>query len=528
MTREEIIQKLEQNGFKNDSAATQIHHYTKTRRQSLTKGQVDNRNSTGWGRGEYVVIGYEDDGIPTWTLLAGWKKLTAKYKNQYLILEVSEGDWKVYDYDGKELGDNDYIKDLFSGRVTSNESLQKIFFGCPGTGKSYRINQEVCKKSQKDIYIEYLIAAGLATKTISNYTGVMNNSSIIDLANDKGWNITSIYDITSPDKIKILKDSKEISKLDEKGKNMYGCALEQYYKMLQTPTVFRTTFHPDTDYASFVGCYKPSTKTDGSITYTFCPQIFTDAYITAWKNPKLKIYLIIEEINRGNCAQIFGDLFQLLDRKNGYSEYPIKADNDLADYIEKQLGVGADGIANRQLCLPSNLFIYATMNTSDQSLFPMDSAFKRRWDWEYVQIEPECPNSQFEIEVNSKKYSWPDFLTKVNERITELTDSEDKMLGNFFIKDSINENEFKSKVMFYLWSEVCKDYVHSNTFFKSLMLKNGKEDEVEFTFSQLYGANASAILEGFMKYLQIAELTENAEEVIDVDASDDDTEDSNI
>ena len=104
MTREEIIQKLEQNGFKNDSAATQIHHYTKTRRQSLTKGQVDNRNSTGWGRGEYVVIGYEDDGIPTWTLLAGWKKLTAKYKNQYLILEVSEATGKSTTMMGKSWG----------------------------------------------------------------------------------------------------------------------------------------------------------------------------------------------------------------------------------------------------------------------------------------------------------------------------------------------------------------------------------------------------------------------------------------
>lgn len=155
----------------------------------------------------------------------------------------------------------------------------------------------------------------------------------------------------------------------------------------------RTTFHPDSDYSTFVGCYKPhKDKSTNSLTYTFVPQAFLEAYVKAWTNPEKRIALVIEEINRGNCAQIFGDIFQLLDRDNdGWSTYPIKADTDIADYLEeKQIPVYSETMINKYgvdkegftfLALPPNLSILATMNTSDQSLFPIDSAFKRRWDW---------------------------------------------------------------------------------------------------------------------------------------------------
>ena len=169
--------------------------------------------------------------------------------------------------------------------------------------------------------------------------------------------------------------------------------------------VFRTTFHPDSDYSTFVGAYKPTIaqkpvrnvagdvvkKGDAEvqeevITYSFTPQAFTRAYVKAWRT-EAPVYLIIEEINRGNCAQIFGDLFQLLDRgDDDKSCYPIDADTDLRQYLEKELGEGHKGIESGKLRLPSNLYIWATMNTSDQSLFPIDSAFKRRWDWHYTPI----------------------------------------------------------------------------------------------------------------------------------------------
>lgn len=273
-------------------------------------------------------------------------------------------------------------------------------------------------------------------------------------------------------------------------------------------SVIRTTFHPDSDYASFVGTYKPITEEvdlrdcygkkvidddtkevvkEERIAYQFIPQAFLEAYVKAWKKlgSSKKQYLIIEEINRGNCAQIFGDLFQLLDRNEyGFSDYPIVADKDMQKYLEKEFAgweitnkdeinqlYGEANMVNlimkgERLVLPSNLYIWATMNTSDQSLFPIDSAFKRRWDWKYVPIregrdkETNAPLNWY-INTGDKQYKWWSFISKVNELIGSLTNSEDKKLGYFFCKakdGEIDADLFVSKVIFYLWNDVFKDY----------------------------------------------------------------------
>ena len=284
------------------------------------------------------------------------------------------------------------------------------------------------------------------------------------------------------------------------------------------PNVFRTTFHPDTDYASFVGCYKPTMKPtskeektltgkDEEIVYEFVPQTFTDAYIYAYTHSTEQTYLVIEEINRGNCAQIFGDLFQLLDRKGGVSEYKIKADKDLANYLIEKLGEDSEGIKEGKLCLPANLNILATMNTSDQSLFPMDSAFKRRWEWEYVPINygTDIKSGTFEITIGGNTYYWVDFIKEANKRIFNLTQSEDKQLGNFFIKHSVDEKEFKSKVMFYLWYEVLRDETENNKyFFYKKTIVDGKEELGKFIFKDLYEEDATQTLQQFMEYLGVA------------------------
>ena len=307
--------------------------------------------------------------------------------------------------------------------------------------------------------------------------------------------------------------------------------------------IFRTTFHPDSDYSSFVGAYKPTMKKqyrydgkvkakyyedddlagakrddviiDKVIQYDFIPQTFIKAYTQAYKNPNENVYLIIEEINRGNCAQIFGDIFQLLDRDdNGVSEYPIKADSDLKMYLEGELGKNHDGIKDGELCLPSNLYIWATMNTSDQSLFPIDSAFKRRWDWEYEPIK--YMNTDWGIEVGGNMYSWTSFQKEVNNRIFEATNSEDKMLGDFFVKPNnnvISEKQFINKVLFYLWNDVCKD--GDGDIFKT-------EDNKDVKFSDLYDTNASVTLKSMMKNLGVSIIeTEDIEEFMEDSNSDD-------
>ena len=202
---------------------------------------------------------------------------------------------------------------------------------------------------------------------------------------------------------------------------------------------------------------------------------------------------MIEEINRGNCAQIFGDLFQLLDRNHsGFSDYPVKADTDMKRYVAKALkglsipqagainslyggrDVVSEVLEGNILLLPSNLFIWATMNTSDQSLFPIDSAFKRRWEWEYVPIRNE--EKGWVIAADGKEWVWWEFLNAVNEKIGSITDSEDKKLGYFFVKPAdghtITAKTFVGKVLFYLWNDVFKDYGFSDDEFQT---EDGKE-----------------------------------------------------
>ena len=273
--------------------------------------------------------------------------------------------------------------------------------------------------------------------------------------------------------------------------------------------VFRTTFHPDSDYSTFVGAYKPTMRPvpnqykavagkDEEITYSFVPQAFLQAYVAAWNNQGDDVFLIIEEINRGNCAQIFGDLFQLLDRDgNGFSEYPIMADKDLAKYLGgkdedgQDILTNKDGIKDDKLRLPNNLYIWATMNTSDQSLFPIDSAFKRRGDWKYIEIKEgrdENGNKlDWKVDIKMDKEGtllpWWDFIKKINEIIASMTSSADKQLGYFFCcakDDVIDEETFVSKVIFYLWNDVFKDYGFEDASLFCYTDKDGKEQDLTF------------------------------------------------
>lgn len=342
-------------------------------------------------------------------------------------------------------------------------------------------------------------------------------------------------------------------------------------------SVIRTTFHPDSDYASFVGTYKPITEEvdlrdcygkkvidddtkevvkEERIAYKFIPQAFLEAYVKAWKKlgSSKKQYLIIEEINRGNCAQIFGDLFQLLDRNEyGFSDYPIVADKDMQKYLEKEFEgweiTNKDefnqlyGEANmvslimkgERLVLPSNLYIWATMNTSDQSLFPIDSAFKRRWDWKYVSISEgrdKATNAPLNWYINTgdKQYKWWSFISKVNELIGSLTNSEDKKLGYFFCKakdGEIDADLFVSKVIFYLWNDVFKDYGFDDKDFQD---EEGKILSFDRFYEDKNGkTNVDiAIVKQFLENLGVDEfISDEGEEYINANEDEENEDSSN-
>lgn len=309
-------------------------------------------------------------------------------------------------------------------------------------------------------------------------------------------------------------------------------------------STIRTTFHPDSDYSTFVGAYKPTMEEtpvygaqgvevakEKRITYTYVKQAFLKAYLGAWQKyakggettePQ---FLVIEEINRGNCAQIFGDLFQLLDRSdNGFSTYPIEADSDLQSEIkaafadggeyalEKELDVdsvvdeytsnygetlSADIKNGRVLLLPNNLYIWATMNTSDQSLFPIDSAFKRRWDWRYVKIAD--AGKRWKIKCGNECCDWWKFVEEINKRIAKETNSDDKKLGYFFckpVKDSnvIAEDKFVGKVLFYLWNDVFKDGDIS-------LFKVSDDENAEICFDAFYDNDNNVNVKAIRNFL---------------------------
>lgn len=400
-------------------------------------------------------------------------------------------------------------------------------------------------------YKSFILNCTTSPKSVNNYSDFKRINETV--AKIKGVDSFDIYSCVHSKELQDIIDSlynnKEFMQYEKTGSYQYSNALKTYMRFLCAKEIFsneakkvklpsnltlqqiyygapgtgksktikdltfgesviRTTFHPDSDYASFVGTYKPITEEvdlrdcygkkvideetnevvkEERIAYKFIPQAFLEAYVEAWKKlgSSKKQYLIIEEINRGNCAQIFGDLFQLLDRNEyGFSDYPIVADKDMQKYLEKEFAgweitnkdeinqlYGEANMVNlimkgERLVLPSNLYIWATMNTSDQSLFPIDSAFKRRWDWKYVPIregrdkETNAPLNWY-INTGDKQYKWWSFISKVNELIGSLTNSEDKKLGYFFCKakdGEIDADLFVSKVIFYLWNDVFKDY----------------------------------------------------------------------
>ena len=435
-----------------------------------------------------------------------------------------------------------------------------------------------CVLSRRPVNQTDFIIGGSAAES---YISFVKPDKLFSYNPAKWAHVKNIFDIKSSEKIlEIINElftDDEFNKVDNEGTSQYfrSNAIKQYYCFLKALEVFnaysqgeyiaqekrditslqqiyygapgtgksykineitkstknftRTTFHPDSDYSTFVGCYKPTMEPTGTIvggkeqtkiSYSYVAQAFLQAYTAAWKNTSEPYYLIIEEINRGNCAQIFGDLFQLLDRdENGMSSYGITPDKDIANYLKKEFAKSeienADIKSGNTMMLPSNLYILATMNTSDQSLFPIDSAFKRRWDWEYVPIED--AGKKHYIKVGNKKYDWWTFIDTINNSIDHITGSEDKKMGYWFVKPQNNDREitakqFVGKVLFYLWNDVYKDYFDSSQSIFKIKKDDGTIEKKPFTY--FFGSDADNRIIAFMNANGITGINLNNDEQV--------------
>lgn len=254
--------------------------------------------------------------------------------------------------------------------------------------------------------------------------------------------------------------------------------------------IFRVTVHPDYSYGDFIGSIMPKVK-EGKISYEFVPGIFTRALKRALelkdKNENENVYLIVEEMTRGNIAEIFGDIFQLLDRdENGESEYEIdneniyrsiyehgSSDSDNSEENETKKTENKRWLSNNKIKLPSNFYIWGTLNTSDQNVFVMDNAFKRRFNFQLIKVDgnkaemDEKLNNEFKkffksFDENQKFWRLDNnFVKELNNYIIEeLELNEDKQIGNYFIKILGESQEFANvmanKLLYYLWYDVQK------------------------------------------------------------------------
>lgn len=246
----------------------------------------------------------------------------------------------------------------------------------------------------------------------------------------------------------------------------------------------RVTFHPEYSYSQFVGTYKPVMGEDGeSIKYNYVPGPFMRMYVEAIKsartdNPQPYL-LLIEEINRAKVAAVFGDVFQLLDRDdNGVSEYEIQASEDIRRYLAKELNVPMDSC--KHIRIPDNMYIWATMNSADQGVFPMDTAFKRRWNFEYLGIndnEDEIKGiGKITLAGMDEPIEWNRLRKAINAKMSsgDFKINEDKLMGPFFLSKKViasDENgeiidrekfikAFMSKVIMYLYEDAVKQGKH--------------------------------------------------------------------
>lgn len=346
------------------------------------------------------------------------------------------------------------VDDVKIVNIFATKVLEKIYFDKFQSKKLeiYQIHQSLL--NDKKYTIEELIQ-NISVPTWNKYTLEMNEEELEDNK------LENFNDLDYPCQL-IFYGAPETGKsyeLNKKAKDNFS-----------ENNIERVTFHPSLTYGAFVGSFKPYSK-DEKITYKYIAGIFIRHLVKALKNENENYLLIIEEINRANTAAVFGDMFQLLDRKdNGESEYEISISDELKEYLDKE---SVNNLKNNKLYLPNNFYIWATMNNADQGVMPLDTAFKRRWDFEYMPLDADSEDKKLS-EIGEK---WNKLRKAINEKLLSLGINEDKLLGFYFLNGKALENEenylkaLQNKVLMYLYEDVlrhCRVKVFGNLAFANI------------------------------------------------------------
>lgn len=392
-----------------------------------------------------------------------------------------------------KMGKND--SSLFSSSDVIGMPYNRVVFGAPGTGKSHKLNKDSEKYFSEINDISQLMKEEIKNRPQDkdkelwfNHIGIKYASYIYQrCAEETEGNLQLQWGVEQNELLKMKTAAR--ATIDYKH-SVFNPSLQNVKRYE------RVTFHPNYSYSQFVGTYKPITKIINDkeeIAYEYVPGPFIRTFINARKTGQ-NVLLLIEEINRANVAAVFGDVFQLLDRDEyGNSEYPITTSEDLRKFLAKPENLGGTPDDYKTISLPSNMYIWATMNSADQGVFPMDTAFKRRWDFEYIGIDDSelkedgkkdevfesytipIPNK---YDKDSKKVlgcssiEWNKIRHAINDKLKEIPGvNEDKLLGPYFLSKSVLESAtkadkleeqkqycslFKSKILMYLYEDVVK------------------------------------------------------------------------
>ena len=353
-----------------------------------------------------------------------------------------------------------------------------IVFGAPGTGKSHKLEEDRKVFGERYERVTFYPTYSYA-QFVGTYKPVMEEVEIA--MKSDGFSDDELSNL-------LKEDYNNAGGGSDKTKTAAVLLFaEKYYESLSKtsiPQIIKKAGLPESSYTAWLStgmalararAHNLAEKKESTIAYEFVSGPFLRVLVRALNDSQNDYCLVIEEINRANAAAVFGDVFQLLDRKDGVSEYAIAASEDVEKFLAGDKGLTEAGKNTlrvltgsaelKSLKIPANMYIWATMNSADQGVFPMDTAFKRRWAFEYLGLDDgagEAGEGKWKIGMKDNKfdYKWEDFRRYVNRLLALAKVNEDKLMGPFFMKKpadgTIDKNEFESKVLMYLWEDAGK------------------------------------------------------------------------